>query len=186
MSIADASLTIERLEAEVQRELDERYAFYRMLHATDRVLWRLEGLNKDGVRDLPADVGLRMHNELAGLPDPVRAELRDGTVQAALDGVFAAQDALLALHVPGYERDTGEEDIEAPADLSERIVAMVVKHPGAVHSQLVRWFASDLRDHAARRLPQLVAEGRLRAVEGRPAKPGPKVTRYWVEAGGGE
>src|SRR6266700_2058464 len=37
----------------LRRENLRRYAFQRMLQATDRVLWRLEEMNRDGVKHLP-------------------------------------------------------------------------------------------------------------------------------------
>src|SRR5689334_25400596 len=48
---------IEKLETAVRRENRRRYAFYRMLQATDRVRWRLEEMNRDGVKTIPPKVG---------------------------------------------------------------------------------------------------------------------------------
>jgi len=45
---------IEQQETALRRQMRRRYAFQRMLEATDRVLWRLEEMNRDGVKSVPA------------------------------------------------------------------------------------------------------------------------------------
>ena len=42
------STRIEQQETALRRHNRRRYAFQRMLEATDRVLWRLEEMNRDG------------------------------------------------------------------------------------------------------------------------------------------
>jgi hypothetical protein len=72
-----------------------------MLHATDRVLWRLEALNLKGVRDLPAGMGQQIRDALAEVPASCLEPLVGGKVQEALDSVFEVQNLLLNLMVPG-------------------------------------------------------------------------------------
>jgi len=47
--IDHTSSRIEQQETALRRQNRRRYAFQRMLEATDRVLWRLEEMNRDGV-----------------------------------------------------------------------------------------------------------------------------------------
>src|SRR5712672_842471 len=90
--IDETNLAIEELEEEIQRENDRRYAFYRMLNATDRVLWRLEELNRNGVKRIPSALRRRIRDTLADLPRECLAELHDGDrVQEVLDSVFDVQ-----------------------------------------------------------------------------------------------
>src|SRR2546429_210085 len=65
--IDETNLAIEELEEEIRRENDRRYAFYRMLNATDRVLWRLEELNRDGVQGIPRGMRKRRREPLTEL-----------------------------------------------------------------------------------------------------------------------
>ena len=83
--IDETNLAIEELEEEIRRENDRRYAFYRMLNATDRVLWRLEELNRDGIKVIPGDMRGRMRDAASytapvgigtALSDRDRAKLR--------------------------------------------------------------------------------------------------------------
>lgn len=68
MSIAETNATMADLEDEIRREAARRYAFNRMLAATDRVLWRLEELNSAGVKKLPARLRGRLKGALTDLP----------------------------------------------------------------------------------------------------------------------
>ena len=183
MTIAETVLTAEQLEEEIRRDNDRRYTFYRMLRATDRLLWRLEELNVAGIKRIPSDMRSRMKGSLAELPSFCMEAFRDSdSVQEVLDGIFAVQDALFALYVPGYECEAGEDDelaAEAPANLDKRILAVAAKMPGVTHTEIVRKFNDSLRGLVQQRLPELVAEGVLRA-EGLPPAPGPGATRYWL------
>jgi hypothetical protein len=106
--IADASLAIRELEEEIRRDLDRRYAFYRMLRATDRVLWRLEQMNLDGIVELPLDVQQRMRASLADLPAScMEAYVVSARVQDVLDSVFEVQERLFCW--ANVERPDGEE-----------------------------------------------------------------------------
>jgi len=183
--IADANLTIEQLEAEAREAMDRRYAFYRMLHATDRILWRLEELNRDGVVVLPSALGAAIRPALAELPESCLEPLAGGTVQAALDSVFDVQEALFRLYQRGrvIYKDC-EDDSPAPAELDERILSAVARKPGSTHTELVRRYPDSVRRDVQRRLPELVAAGALRAITSPPKRPGPVSTRYWVVEGG--
>lgn len=98
--LQDATDTIEELEEEIRAENERRRAFYRMLSATDRVLWRLEELNRDGVKTLPANARIRMRATLDGLPSACLEVFRDSeVVQEVLDSVFDVQERLFRWRV---------------------------------------------------------------------------------------
>jgi hypothetical protein len=87
----------------VRRANLRRYAFQRMLEATDRVLWRLEELNRDGVARVPKRVRAEVQELGAGMPSHVREALRDsGQVQDTLDGLFDVQERLFRWRYPGW------------------------------------------------------------------------------------
>lgn len=109
MSIAETTVLAEEIEESIQRENDRRYAFYRMLHATDRVLNRLEELNLREIRELPDGVGERIRQWLAELPESVRAKLCGGSVQQVMDGIYEAQEALFVWHDPSRLLDLAGE-----------------------------------------------------------------------------
>ena len=98
------SSRIEEQEKAVRRSNRRRYAFYRMLKATDRVLWALEEMNRDGIKTIPPKVRGELR-ELAGrMPDPVREPLRDaGDVQVALDSLFEVQERLFRWRYPDWQ-----------------------------------------------------------------------------------
>jgi len=50
--IDHTSTRIERRRRPSDRQNRRRYAFQRMLEATDRVLWELEEMNRDGVKNV--------------------------------------------------------------------------------------------------------------------------------------
>lgn len=195
MSIAtpihDASLSIEELEQDIRRENERRYAFYRMLHATDRVLWRLEELNLHGVKTLPAGAYARMYAALRELPACALAELRDSPkVQEVLDSVFAAQDALLRWRDP--ERAV-EKDDEEPEPVSDEALARrremfrnaVLRRLGRAKASISRNYLINTyvprphRETADCWLDELEAEGLVRW---EPAPPG---RRYFGVTGEG-
>jgi len=110
--IDETNLAIEELEEEIRRENERRYAFYRMLNATDRVLWRLEELNRDGVKTIPGDMRLRMRNSLTELPNNCIEVFRDSeAVQEVLDSLFEVQERLFRWRDPQRMPDD-EEDLE--------------------------------------------------------------------------
>ena len=108
--IDETNLAIEELEEEIRRENERRYAFYRMLNATDRVLWRLEELNRDGVKQIPGDMRLRMRDSLTELPNACLEVFRDSeAVQEVLDSVFEVQERLFRWRDPQRMPDDEEE-----------------------------------------------------------------------------
>ena len=108
MSIAEANVSIEELEEAIRRENDRRYAFYRMMRATDAVLWRLEEFNRDGIRTVPTEWRERFREALAELPAAAMDAYQDhGRVQETLDSVFEVQDRLFRWRDP--ERPADED-----------------------------------------------------------------------------
>ncbi|HXM57722.1 MAG TPA: hypothetical protein VOB72_20160 [Candidatus Dormibacteraeota bacterium] len=108
--IDETNLAIEELEEEIRRENDRRYAFYRMLNATDRVLWRLEELNRDGVKVIPGGMRVRMRESLTELPASCLEIFRDSDhVQEVLDSVFEVQERLFRWRDPQRMPDDEEE-----------------------------------------------------------------------------
>ena len=115
--IDQTSNRIEEREMEVRRANRRRYAFHRMLQATDRVLWRLEELNRDGVKVVPK----RVRQEIRALASSLAGEMGEtlgeaGKVQDALDGTFEVQEQLFRWRFPGW-RDW-DPDPEAEAEAS--------------------------------------------------------------------
>jgi hypothetical protein len=109
--IDEANLAISELEDRVRRANDRRYAFYRMLHATDRVLWKLEEMNRDGIKAIPLELREVIRDELVELPAVVSCVFRDtDAVQEMLDSVFEVQERLFRWKDPAHEADEDEEE----------------------------------------------------------------------------
>lgn len=107
--IDEANVAIGELEDRIRRENDRRYAFYRMLHATDRVLWQLEEMNRDGIKTIPTDLRAAIREELVGIPPRVVDVFRDAeVVQDVLDSIFEVQERLFRWKDPGHEADEEE------------------------------------------------------------------------------
>ncbi len=107
--IDNTSVTIEQMEQDIREENERRYAFYRMLGTTDRVLWRLEEMNRDGVKTIPDPLRSQIRESVAELPKPVREVFRDAAdVQPVLDSVFDMQESLFRWRDPRWSLD--EED----------------------------------------------------------------------------
>ena len=101
--IDQTSNRIEQRELALRRENRRRYAFQRMLEATDRVLWRLEEMNRDGVKTVPKRVRLELREVVGSMPQNVREPLRDsGHVQDTLDSVFEVQERLFRWRFPDW------------------------------------------------------------------------------------
>lgn len=101
--IDQTSNRIEEHQAAIGRANRRRYAFHRMLQATDRALWRLEEMNRDSVKVMPRRVRTELRELGEMLPPQARESLRDtGDVQAALDGVFEVQEQLFRWRFPGW------------------------------------------------------------------------------------
>ena len=111
--IDHTSSRIEEGETAVRRQNRRRYAFQRMLEATDRVLWRLEEMNRDGVKNVPKRVRAELRAVAGKMPSHVREPLRDsGHVQDTLDSVFEVQERLFRWRFPDWhDWDPDSEDV---------------------------------------------------------------------------
>ena len=106
--IDEANLAIRQLEDRIRRDNDRRYAFYRMLHATDRVLWQLEEMNRDGIRTIPVDLRVSIRQELTEIPPPMIDVFKDTeVVQEVLDSIFEVQERLFRWKDPSQESEDG-------------------------------------------------------------------------------
>src|SRR6266478_1616833 len=93
--IDHTSTRIEQQETALRRQNRRRYAFQRMLEATDRVLWQLEEMNRDGVKNVPPVLRAELKVAVGLMPGHVREPLRtDGPVQDMLDSLFEVQERL--------------------------------------------------------------------------------------------
>ena len=102
--IDHTSSRIEEREKDIRRANRRRYAFQRMLDATDRVLWQLEELNRDGVRTVPKRLRTEIRRLAATMPEQVREPLRDSDrVQESLDGLFDVQERLFRWRYPDWQ-----------------------------------------------------------------------------------
>jgi hypothetical protein len=101
--IDHTSSRIEQQQTASRREIRRRYAFHRMLKATDRVLWRLEEMNRDGVKTVPKPVRAEIREVVEAMPSRVREPLRDsGAVQDTLDSLFEIQERLFRWRYPDW------------------------------------------------------------------------------------
>jgi hypothetical protein len=101
--IDHTSNRIEQHQLALRRENRRRYAFLRMLQATDRVLWRLEEMNRDGVKTVSKRVRAELRELVVSMPDHVGEPLRDsGHVQDTLDSVFEVQERLFRWRFPDW------------------------------------------------------------------------------------
>src|SRR5437762_5190409 len=102
--IDNTSIRIEQQQMSNRREIRRRYAFHRMLKATDRVLGRLEEMNRDGVKTVPKPVRAEIRELGDAMPSQVREPLRDsGAVQDTLDSLFEVQERLFRWRYPDWE-----------------------------------------------------------------------------------
>src|SRR6266702_1768837 len=102
--IDHTSSRIEQQQSALRRENRRRYAFQRMLEGTDRVLWRLEEMNRDGVKTVPKRVRAQIRAVAGTMPSHVREPLRDGgQVQDTLDSLFEVQERLFRWRYPGWQ-----------------------------------------------------------------------------------
>ncbi len=108
--IDETNLTIEQLKASIQRDNARRYAFQRMLRATDQALWRLEELNRDGVKTLDGEQREEIRATISDLPQECLSIFRDTErVQEVLDSVFDMQECLFRNRFPEYGFDEEDE-----------------------------------------------------------------------------
>lgn len=111
--IDNTSTRIEEQETALRRQNRRRYAFQKLLEATDRLLWRLEEMNRDGVKTVPAPVRAELQELVERMPRQVRASLRDtGHVQDMLDCLFDVQERLFKWRHPDWEDFDPEEEEE--------------------------------------------------------------------------
>ena len=102
--IDNTSSRIEQQVSALRRTNRRRYAFQRMLQATDRLLWRLEEMNRDGVKTVPRRVRAELRGVVAAMPNQIREALRDtGHVQDTLDSLFEVQERLFRWRYPGWQ-----------------------------------------------------------------------------------
>jgi len=102
--IDQTSSRIEQQETALRRQNRRRYAFQRMLDATDRMLWQLEEMNRDGVKTVPAPIRAELRDAIELMPDHVREPLRDcGHVQDTLDSLFEVQERLFRWRFPDWD-----------------------------------------------------------------------------------
>jgi hypothetical protein len=110
--IDHTSTRIEQQETALRRQNRRRYAFQRMLEATDRVLWRLEEMNRDGVKVVPAPVRAELREVVETMPNHIREPLNDcGHVQDTLDSLFDVQERLFRWRYPDWD-DTEPDEID--------------------------------------------------------------------------
>ncbi len=96
----------------VRRRNRRRYAFHRLLQASDRLLWRLEEMNRDGVRAVPPRVRAELRDLAGSLPPQVGDPLRDdGRVQDTLDSLFDVQERLFRWRYPSWEDWDPDEEL---------------------------------------------------------------------------
>jgi hypothetical protein len=104
---------IEKLKEDIERENSRRYAFQRMLRSTDRLLWRLEEMNRDGVDAVAPDLREDIKTTVADLPEDCQEVLRDSpTVQDLLDSMFEVQERLFRWRHPEFAFDEDDSDRE--------------------------------------------------------------------------
>lgn len=169
--LAETNLAIEELAEEIERENARRYAFYRMLDATDRVLGRLEELNLAGEKVIPGEMRAQIRAALAGLPTVCLAALKDDDrTQTVLDSVFDVQERLLRWHDPDRATDDDEE-VEPPdedGEMAEEIIDHLLGASGGLTpSKLGRRFPLEKAAAAIRLLYVLEQAGRVHSVERR-------------------
>src|ERR1700694_5586362 len=104
------SSRIEKQESALRRQNRRRYAFQRMLKATDRVLWRLEEMNRDGVKTIDPAQRVELRDNLGELPQECLEIFRDTErVQDVLDSVFEMQERLFRIRHPEFGFTEEEE-----------------------------------------------------------------------------
>jgi hypothetical protein len=112
--IDQTNVNIEQLQEEIKRENDRRYAFQRMLRTTDGILWRLEEMNRDGVKTLTDLQRADIRAAMGELPQQCLGVFRDSDrVQEVLDGIFDVQECLFRSRFPEFGFDEEDETLSA-------------------------------------------------------------------------
>ena len=110
--IDHTSTRIEQQETALRRQNRRRYAFQRLLEATDRVLWQLEEMNRDGVKSVPGRLRAELRDVVDAMPRNVREPMRaEGPVQETLDSLFEVQERLFKWRFPEWD-DNEPDDLE--------------------------------------------------------------------------
>lgn len=95
----------------LRRENRRRYAFHLMLEGTDRLLWRLEEMNRDGIKSVPKPVRAQVRELAQSMPRRIGEGLRDsGHVQDTLDSLFEVQERLFRWRYPDWH-DFDPDDV---------------------------------------------------------------------------
>src|SRR5437763_13591971 len=90
--IDTTSNSIEHQISSLRRANRRRYAFQRMLEATDKALWRPEEMNRDGVKTVPKSVRTQLRQDVATMPNHALQPLRaTGQAQNTLQNPFEFQ-----------------------------------------------------------------------------------------------
>jgi len=114
--IDHTSSRIEEQQTANRRELRRRYAFQTMLKTTDRLLWRLEELNRDGTKTVPKRVREEMRQAIEAMPTSIREPARESSgVQDALDGLFEVQERLFRWRYPDWHDWDPDPELESAA-----------------------------------------------------------------------
>lgn len=81
----------------------------RLIALTDKVLWQLEEMNRDGLATLPHRSRKVIEEKVGEMPEWLRRMYcDDGSVQGALDSLFEMQQAIFKARHPEF--DFGEND----------------------------------------------------------------------------
>lgn len=109
--IDETNLKIGEMRERIEQANTRRYAFYTMLHTTDRILWRLEEMNRDGEKTLTAGERAEIGRKFSELPSRVLEVFQDSDqVQTVLDSIFEMQERLFRWRDP--EWDHNDDDLE--------------------------------------------------------------------------
>ena len=110
--IDQTNVRIGQATAELSRRKAREQKFDRLLKLTDVVLWQLEEMNRDGVKNVPPVLRAELKEAVEIMPDHVREPLRaDGPVQDTLDSLFEIQERLFKWRYPDWD-DTEPDELE--------------------------------------------------------------------------
>ncbi len=111
--ISKTNRHIEELKEQIRLENEKRRAFSRMVQATDRILWRLEEMNRDGIKTVPESLRAQFLGQIQEVPFELRNAYRDSeSVQEILDSIFEVQHDLFAWRNPEFFRADEDEELD--------------------------------------------------------------------------